>query len=111
MTTIDAPTRYGYLAELLGDPLIEEIIVIGGERTFVVRNGIKELVNVVVDAATVRRIADQLLAGTGRRVDTASPIVCRKAASPRSLRSSPSRPKGSDTWSKRSSAVSRHRSP
>ncbi|GMQ98198.1 MAG: hypothetical protein BMS9Abin17_0704 [Acidimicrobiia bacterium] len=75
MTTTDAPSRYGYLADLLDDPLVEEIIVIGGERTFVVRNGVKELVNVVVDAATVRRIADQLLAGTGRRVDVASPIV------------------------------------
>lgn len=75
MITTSAPVRYGYLADLLDDPLIEEIIVIGGERTFIVRNGVKELVNVVVDAPTVRRIADQLLAGTGRRVDVASPIV------------------------------------
>jgi pilus assembly protein CpaF len=75
MTVMPAPTRYGYLADLLEDPLIEEIIVIGGERTFIVRNGVKELVNVVVDASTVRRIADQLLAGTGRRVDIANPIV------------------------------------
>jgi pilus assembly protein CpaF len=75
MTVIPAPTRYGYLADLLDDPLIEEIIVIGGERTFIVRNGAKELVNIVVDSSTVRRIADQLLAGTGRRVDIANPIV------------------------------------
>ena len=71
-----APTkRYGYLADLLEDPTVEEIIVIGGERTFVVRDGVKELVNDVVSTADVRRIADQLLAGTGRRVDLASPIV------------------------------------
>ncbi len=75
MTTAVEPPRYGYLAELLDDPMIEEIIVIGGERTFIVRNGVKELVNVVVDERTVRRIADQLLAGTGRRVDQANPIV------------------------------------
>ncbi len=75
MTLTPAPSRYGYLADLLDDPLVEEIIVIGGQRTFVVRNGTKELMNVVVDAATVRRIADQLLAGTGRRVDISSPIV------------------------------------
>ncbi|VAW06540.1 hypothetical protein MNBD_ACTINO01-836 [hydrothermal vent metagenome] len=75
MTATPAPVRFGHVGELLKDPLIEEIIVIGGERTFIVRNGIKELVSVVVDAATVRRIADQLLAGTGRRVDVASPIV------------------------------------
>lgn len=75
MTAVSDPVRYGYLAELLDDPMIEEIIVIGGERTFVVRNGVKELINVVVDQAAVRRIADQLLAGTGRRVDQANPIV------------------------------------
>ena len=75
MTVAANPVRYGYLAELLDDPMIEEIIVIGGERTFIVRNGVKELINVVVDQNAVRRIADQLLAGTGRRVDQANPIV------------------------------------
>ncbi len=75
MTVATDPSRYGYLAELLDDPLIEEIIVIGGERTFIVRNGVKELINVVVEPSSVRRIADQLLAGTGRRVDQANPIV------------------------------------
>lgn len=75
MTLAASPVRYGFLTEMLDDPMIEEIIVIGGMRTFVVRNGVKELANVVVDADTVRRVADQLLAGTGRRVDHASPIV------------------------------------
>jgi pilus assembly protein CpaF len=75
MTAAPSSPRYGYLAELLEDPMIEEIIVIGGERTFIVRNGVKELINVVVDQNAVRRIADQLLAGTGRRVDQANPIV------------------------------------
>jgi len=75
MTAAPSTRRYGYLADLLEDPLIEEIIVIGGERTFIVRNGVKELINVVVDQDAVRRIADQLLAGTGRRVDQANPIV------------------------------------
>ncbi len=75
MTLTAQPERFGYLAELLDDPMIEEIIVIGGERTFIVRNGVKELVNTVVDAAAVRRIADQLLAGSGRRIDQANPIV------------------------------------
>ena len=80
MTTAHAPTRFGHLGELLDDPLIEEIIVIGGQRTFIVRNGVKELVNIVVDTDTVRRIADQLLAGTGRRIDIASPIVSAQLA-------------------------------
>lgn len=73
--TATAPTRFGHLAGLMDDPEVEEIIVIGGERTFVVRNGSKELAREVVTPADVRRIADQLLAGTGRRVDRANPIV------------------------------------
>lgn len=67
--------RFGFLAPLLEDPLVEEIIVLGGRRTFVVRGGKKELLPDVADVSTVRRIADQLLAGTGRRVDFANPIV------------------------------------
>ncbi len=49
--------------------------MIGGGRTFVVRQGTKELVPDVADQSTVRRLADQLLSGTGRRLDLASPIV------------------------------------
>lgn len=74
MTAVTA-RRYGFVAPLMEDPSVEEIIVLGGHRTFVVRNGVKELIPDVADADTVRRIADQLLAGTGRRVDLASPIV------------------------------------
>ena len=73
--TTTAASRYGFLGELLDDPSVEEIIVIGGHRTFVVRDGVKELIPSVADTATVRRIADQLLAGTGRRLDLSSPIV------------------------------------
>jgi pilus assembly protein CpaF len=72
--------RFGFLGDLLNDPTIEEIIVIGGQRTFVVRDGVKELVPDVADTATVRRVADQLLAGTGRRLDLASPIVSAQLA-------------------------------
>ncbi|MFQ5949053.1 MAG: ATPase, T2SS/T4P/T4SS family [Acidimicrobiia bacterium] len=67
--------RFGFLAPLLDDPTVEEIIVLGGRRTFVVREGSKQLLPDVADTATVRRIADQLLAGTGRRIDLANPIV------------------------------------
>ena len=75
MTITGSPQRLGFLGELLEDPTVEEIIVIGGHRTFVVRNGIKELVPIIADTATLRRFADQLLAGTGRRLDLSSPIV------------------------------------
>lgn len=80
MTITDSPQRLGFLGELLSDLAVEEIIVIGGHRTFVVRNGIKELVPVIADTATLRRFADQLLAGTGRRLDLSSPIVSAQLA-------------------------------
>jgi len=80
VTLTTATHRLGFLGELLDDPSVEEVIVIGGHRTFVVRNGVKELVPMVADAPTLRRFADQLLAGTGRRLDLASPIVSAQLA-------------------------------
>jgi pilus assembly protein CpaF len=75
-----SPDRFGFLASLLDDPEVEEIIVLGGRRTFVVRGGAKELLPEVADPEQVRRIADQLLAGTGRRLDLADPIVSAQLA-------------------------------
>lgn len=80
MTVTGTPKRLGFLGELLADATVEEIIVIGGHRTFVVRNGVKELLPVIADTATLRRFADQLLAGTGRRLDLSSPIVSAQLA-------------------------------
>ncbi|MBT8249751.1 MAG: Flp pilus assembly complex ATPase component TadA [Acidimicrobiia bacterium] len=68
-------TRLGFLQPLIDDASVEEIIVLGGQRTFVVRDGRKHLITEVADIETVRRIAEQLLAGTGRRLDLANPIV------------------------------------
>ncbi len=80
MTVTAPPQRLGFLGELLDDPTVEEIIVIGGHRTFVVRDGIKELLPIVADTSTLRRFVDQLLAGTGRRLDLSSPIVSAQLA-------------------------------
>jgi pilus assembly protein CpaF len=80
VTVTSAPHRLGFLGDLLADPTVEEIIVIGGHRTFAVRNGIKELVPVIADTDTLRRFVDQLLAGTGRRLDLSSPIVSAQLA-------------------------------
>ena len=65
----------GFVGDLLADPDVEEIIVLGGQRTFVVRHGVKELVPDVADTDRVRGMVDALLAGTGRRLDLADPIV------------------------------------
>jgi pilus assembly protein CpaF len=68
-------TGDGFLGSVLADPLVEEVIVLGGERTFVVRNGVKTLLPEVIDSDALRHFVDRLLAGTGRRLDLASPIV------------------------------------
>lgn len=68
-------TGDGFLSAVLADPLVEEVIVLGGERTFVVRGGVKTLLPEVIDTATLRHFVDRILAGTGRRLDLASPIV------------------------------------
>ena len=78
--TTTASHRLGFLGDFLEDPSVEEVIVIGGHRTFIVRDGVKELVPFVADTATLRRFADQLLAGTGRRLDLSSPIVSAQLA-------------------------------
>lgn len=64
-----------FLNHALSDPLVEEVIVLGGGRTFVVREGVKQLIPEVLDDDALRAFVDRLLAGTGRRLDLASPIV------------------------------------
>ena len=64
-----------FLAGVLDDPLVEEVIVLGGHRTFIVRDGVKQLLPEVVEHEAVRGFVERLLAGTGRRLDLASPIV------------------------------------
>ena len=64
-----------FLSHALTDPLVEEVIVLGGGRTFVVREGVKRLLPEVIDTDALRAFVDRLLAGTGRRLDLASPIV------------------------------------
>jgi pilus assembly protein CpaF len=69
-----------FLDDVLVDPEVEEVIVLGGRRTFVVRDGEKHLLPQVVDTQAVRMLVDRLLAGTGRRLDLASPIVSAQLA-------------------------------
>ena len=69
-----------FLAQALADPLVEEVIVLGGGRTFVVREGVKRLLPEVIDTDSLRAFVDRLLAGTGRRLDLASPIVSAQLA-------------------------------
>ena len=69
-----------FLAGVLDDPLVEEVIVLGGHRTFIVRDGIKVLLPEVVDTEAVRAFVERVLSGTGRRLDLASPIVSAQLA-------------------------------
>ena len=54
-----------FLGHVLSDPLVEEVIVLGGGRTFVVRDGVKQLLPEVIDTDSLRAFVDRLLAGTG----------------------------------------------
>lgn len=69
-----------FLDDVLADPQVEEVIVLGGKRTFIVRDGEKHLLPDVVDTETVHALIDRLLDGTGRRLDLASPIVSAQLA-------------------------------
>lgn len=71
----------GPLQPLLDDPSIEEIIVNGPYRTFVIRRGEKHLTDVVFDDdADLLRIVRRAVGQLGRRLDETSPLVDARLA-------------------------------
>src|SRR5262245_33040170 len=70
-----APADAGALAPLLADPTITDVLV-NGTDVWVDRGGGLQRAAVAVGSATdVRRLAQRLVAGAGRRLDDASPYV------------------------------------
>ncbi len=65
----------GPLQPLLGDPTISEIMVNGPHRLFVERNGRLEGVSCELDADTIVRITQRVIAPLGLRLDRSSPMV------------------------------------
>jgi pilus assembly protein CpaF len=72
---VDTVGGLGPLERLLGDPSVTEIMVNGPNRVFVERAGELEAVECALDAATIVRIAERVIAPLGLRLDRASPMV------------------------------------
>src|SRR4051795_8797128 len=67
---------YGPLEPLLRDDSVTEVMVNGGDKVYVERNGKLEHTPVrFVDDSHVMRIIDKIVSQVGRRVDEASPMV------------------------------------
>ncbi|MBE7160147.1 MAG: TadA family conjugal transfer-associated ATPase [Williamsia herbipolensis] len=66
----------GLLEEILGDPDVADVLVVGPRQVWVDRGAGLHLTDVVFDDdAAVRRLAVRLAAGAGRRLDDAAPWV------------------------------------
>jgi pilus assembly protein CpaF len=66
----------GVLQPLTDDPTVTDILVNGPDQVWVERAGRLEQTSVIfADAAAVRRLAQRLAAGAGRRLDDAQPWV------------------------------------
>lgn len=73
----DGLLRLGILQPLMDDPEIEEILVNGPGRVFVIRDGHKELVPDLFfdDDDELRQLIKRLIGPLGRRLDDSSPMV------------------------------------
>ncbi|WP_299572968.1 TadA family conjugal transfer-associated ATPase [uncultured Williamsia sp.] len=66
----------GLLEEILGEPDVADVLVVGPRQVWVDRGAGLQLTDVVFDDdAAVRRLAVRLAAGAGRRLDDAAPWV------------------------------------
>ncbi|MCZ2110122.1 MAG: Flp pilus assembly complex ATPase component TadA [Dehalococcoidia bacterium] len=73
---VDEILGLGPLQPLLDDPAIEEIIVNGPHRVFVIERGAKRLTDVFIDDdAELLRIIRRAIGRLGRRLDETSPLV------------------------------------
>ncbi len=65
----------GPLEPLLADPLVTEVMVNGGGRVWVERDGAMHDAGVVVDEDTALRLVERIVAPLGLRIDRSSPMV------------------------------------
>ena len=74
---LDEVMGMGPLQPLLDDPAIEEIMINGPDRVFVISHGIKEFRDDInfESEAQLGRIIDRALNATGRHINQASPLV------------------------------------
>jgi pilus assembly protein CpaF len=72
---VDDVGGLGPLEPLLADPSITEIMVNGPDRVFIERAGQVTPVECSLDAATIVRVVERVIAPLGLRLDRASPMV------------------------------------
>jgi pilus assembly protein CpaF len=72
---IDTVGGLGPLEPLLADTSISEVMVNGADQVFVERAGRVEAVECTIDATTIVRVVERVIAPLGLRLDRASPIV------------------------------------
>ncbi len=77
---VDDVGGLGPLEPLLADPSITEIMVNGPNRVFVERAGLIEAVRCEIDAPTIVRVVERVIAPLGLRLDRASPMVDARLA-------------------------------
>lgn len=70
----------GVLEPVLADPSVTEVMVNGPGRAFVERAGVLEPIALDLDAATIVRLAERIVAPLGLRLDRASPMVDARLA-------------------------------
>jgi pilus assembly protein CpaF len=72
---VDDVGGLGPLEHLMDDPGITEIMVNGPDRVYVERNGQVTGVSCAIDAPTIVRLIERIVAPLGLRIDRASPMV------------------------------------
>ncbi len=77
---VDEVGGLGPLQPLLADPAITEVMVNGPHRVYVERAGRLERVECAIDATTIVRVVERVIAPLGLRIDRASPMVDARLA-------------------------------
>jgi pilus assembly protein CpaF len=77
---VDDVGGLGPLEPLLADPTVTEIMVNGADRVYVEREGRISEVSCTIDAATIVRVVERVIAPLGLRIDRSSPMVDARLA-------------------------------
>jgi pilus assembly protein CpaF len=72
---VDAVGGLGPIESLLADPTITEVMVNGPDQVWVERAGHLERMPCLIDAATILRVVERVIAPLGLRLDRSSPLV------------------------------------
>ncbi|MFM9078164.1 MAG: ATPase, T2SS/T4P/T4SS family, partial [Solirubrobacterales bacterium] len=76
-------TGFGPLEEVMSDPRVEEVMVVGHEEVFVERGGAIEATGIRFrDEDHLRNTIERILAPLGRRVDESSPMADARLPEP-----------------------------